>query len=130
MQDIINFILENLPRVILLSGTIVMLVIAVLLIIHGNRKDLKDQNIILGNITTPRIFLLDLGEGKVTYFNRGSFGERKNGLLPQFFQQFTAKEVDRLDKWVNALIDPKVKQVNFIKLMFLCEICVGHTLQF
>lgn len=77
MQDIINFILENLPRVILLSGTIVMLVIAVLLIIHGNRKDLKDQNIILGNITTPRIFLLDLGEGKVTYFNRGSFGERK-----------------------------------------------------
>lgn len=116
MQDIINFILENLPRVILLSGTIVMLVIAVLLIIHGNRKDLKDQNIILGNITTPRIFLLDLGEGKVTYFNRGSFGERKNGLLPQFFQQFTAKEVDRLDKWVNALIDPKSEASKFYKV--------------
>ena len=116
MQDIINFILENLPRVILLSGTIVMLVIAVLLIIHGNRKDLKDQNIILGNITTPRIFLLDLGEGKVTYFNRGSFGERKNGLLPQFFQQFTAKEVDRLDKWVNALIDPNSEASKFYKV--------------
>lgn len=116
MEDIINFILEHLAQVTLIGGTLVLILIAILLIIHGNRRDLQEHKNILGNITTPRIFLLDLGEGKVTYFSRGNFGERKSGLLPQFYQQFTAKEVDNLEAWVNSLVDPNGEASQYYKV--------------
>ena len=116
MQDFINFIVENIERVILAGVSLVLFITAIALIVHWNKKDIKEENNILGNITTPRIFVLDLGEGKVTYFNRGSYEERKHGLLPQFFQQFTAKEVDKLDQWINSLMDPDSGASHFYKV--------------
>lgn len=107
MSEIINYISEHYIPFALGFAGVVLLIVFIILVVRLNRKDIQDDSLIIGNLTTPRIFVLDFGEGEVTYFDRGGYTERKKGPMPQFFQQFTAKEVEELDHWVNSLLQQK-----------------------
>lgn len=107
MQNILDFMIDNVLLFLLGLLGIIFLVGLSILVHKMNRKDIKDDITIIGNLTTPRIFALDFIEGQVTYFDRGLYRDRKVGPIAQFYQQFTAKEVEELEQWVNKLLEPK-----------------------
>ncbi len=107
MNDIINFMKENTLLFTIGAAIVLFLILLFIIVIRLNKKDVKDDGIIIGNLTTPRIFVLDYLEEKVTYFDRGNYANRKKGPIPQFFEQFTAKEVEELDYWINRLLEKK-----------------------
>lgn len=104
MTKIWNFILENLFLFILGAASVLFIIILIIVVVEVNKRDKKEYDTILANITTPRIFVLDFSEKIVTYFNRGAYTERKIAPLSQFYHQFTAREVDDLEAWVNSLL--------------------------
>lgn len=107
MTHIINFIRTNLPFFIFTLSGVVIVFIIIFIVARTNRKDRREQGNILANLTTPRIFILNSSENLVTYFDRGQHEHRKTGSLNQFYHQFTAKSVEELEAWVNALMEPK-----------------------
>lgn len=119
MDQIINYIQENLILTIGI-GFIVLLFIIGIIVRQISKKDIREDGIIIGNLTTPRIFVLDINEEEVTYFDRGMYTTRKKGPLPQFFEQFTAKEVDALDQWIEQLMEPK----NGVSLSYKVDVFV------
>lgn len=107
MQNIFDFIVQNVELFLLGLIGIIFLVGLIVFVHKMNQKDIKDDTNIFANLTTPRIFALDFIEGQVTYFDRGLYNDRKIGPISQFYQQFTAKEVEELEKWINRLLEPK-----------------------
>ncbi|MFA5485463.1 MAG: hypothetical protein WC275_00010 [Bacilli bacterium] len=89
------------------AAIVLFLIVLFIMVLRLNKKDVKDDSIIIDNLTTPRIFVLDFLEEEVTYFDRGNYANRKKGPIPQFFEQFTAKEVEELDHWINRLLEKK-----------------------
>lgn len=113
----IQKLIEEQQRLLSFAGIIIgLLIVLTIIVIRLNKKDAKDNGIIMGNLTTPRIFVLDFTEGEVTYFDRGNYSNRKKGPIPQFFEQFTAKEVDELDQWVHRLLEPKTNAPSSYKV--------------
>ena len=107
MEQILSFIFKYLTEIIV-GGSVVFLIVIVIFVTNAiNNKDRREYSNIIANLTSPRVFVLDFGEGEVTYFNRGHYSERKSGALAQFYQQFTAREVDELEAWINTLLVPK-----------------------
>ncbi len=107
MNDIINFMKENTLLFTIGAAIVLFLIVLFIMVLRLNKKDVKDDSIIIDNLTTPRIFVLDFLEEEVTYFDRGNYANRKKGPIPQFFEQFTAKEVEELDHWINRLLEKK-----------------------
>ncbi|MFA7449509.1 MAG: hypothetical protein WCY90_01650 [Bacilli bacterium] len=89
------------------AAIVLFLIVLFIMVLRLNKKDVKDDSIIIDNLRTPRIFVLDFLEEEVTYFDRGNYANRKKGPIPQFFEQFTAKEVEELDHWINRLLEKK-----------------------
>ena len=107
MNQIINFIKAHNLLITIGTAIVIFLIALFIVVVRLNKIDVKDDGIIIGNLTKPRIFVLDYLEGEVTYFDRGNYADRKKGPIPQFFEQFTAKEVDELDHWINNLLVSK-----------------------
>jgi len=107
MNDIINFMKENTLLFTIGAAIVLFLIVLFIMVLRLNKKDVKDDSIIIDNLRTPRIFVLDFLEEEVTYFDRGNYANRKKGPIPQFFEQFTAKEVEELDHWINRLLEKK-----------------------
>lgn len=83
---------------------VVFIIVFTTLTLKSNRRYSELESDTYTSIATPRIFALNLKENSVIFFNRGSYNKRREGTLDLFYQQFSVREVDRLQKWINDIL--------------------------
>lgn len=68
------------------------------------------------NITTVRIFVLDLQQNRSSFFNRSNIRDRsKHGTLDYFYSQFHNNERKRMRDWIEALMRGDKGTANYIE---------------
>jgi EAL domain-containing protein (putative c-di-GMP-specific phosphodiesterase class I) len=69
---------------------------------HGDRKfrkDIKDQT------NTVRVYIIDIKNNTVRFFNRSNIREQRIISVTDFYNQFPNFERDKLIEWIGSLID-------------------------
>ncbi len=85
--------------------------VIVLIIIHS--KDRKFDVLLKDASNTIRIYILDLANDKVSYFNRSNLRKRYSIPLIDFYNHFQENEREDLISWVHDLIDKEKETSNF-----------------
>ncbi len=85
--------------------------VIVLIIIHS--KDRKFDVLLKDASNTIRIYILDLANDKVSYFNRSNLRKRYSIPLVDFYNHFQEDEREDLISWVHDLIDKEKETSNF-----------------
>lgn len=85
--------------------------VIVLIIIHS--KDRKFDVLLKDASNTIRIYILDLANDKVNYFNRSNLRKRYSIPLVEFYNHFQENEREDLISWVHDLIDKEKETSNF-----------------
>ncbi len=102
------FDFENIPELILFcvfgALFIVFLIVLISFFIsrHGDkkyRKDIKDQ------ANTVRVYIVDVKNNTVRFFNRSNIREQRLISVTDFYNQFPNFEREKLIEWVGSLID-------------------------
>lgn len=83
---------------------VVFVIVFIMVTVSSNRRYANLESETYTSITTPRIFALNLKENRVIFFNRGSYNKQRQGTLELFYQQFSAREIDRLQQWIHSIL--------------------------
>ena len=63
-----------------------------------------------------RIFVIDIANDKVRYFNSAHLRERKTTSITSFYNQFTSKERENLITWIGNLLEQNEDTPKFIEV--------------
>ena len=75
---------------------------------HG--KEIKELS------NSLRIFVIDVSNDQVRYFNSAHLRERKTTSITTFYNQFTSKEREKLINWIGNLLDEEEGAPKFMEL--------------
>ena len=100
----------NLPFLGLFFGGIALIVVLVItllfILITRQEKIFEDQ--LFYESTTITIFLIDVKQNKVTYFNKSDLKHRETSDLMSFYNRFHPNDVDEVKNWIFKICsDPK-----------------------
>ena len=77
---------------------------------EAHNKDIKDLS------NSLRIFVIDVPNDKVRYFNSAHLRDRKTTSITTFYNQFTSKERENLINWIGNLLDQNEDTPKFIEV--------------
>ena len=112
----VNSVIELI--MILVAGlAVVAAVIVIILFAVSNHRDENHDKEIRDLSNSLRIFVIDVQNDLVRYFNSAHLRERKTSSITAFYNQFTSKERENLINWVGNLLEnnpetPKFLEVN------------------
>ena len=112
----INSIVELIMLIVAAVAVLAAVLIIVLFAISNHRDENHDKEIRdLSN--SLRIFVIDVKNDTVRYFNSAHLRERKTSSITAFYNQFSSKERENLINWVGHLLEgddetPKFLEVN------------------
>ena len=100
----------NLPFLGLFFGGMALIVVLVItllfILITRQEKIFEDQ--LFYESTTITIFLIDVKQNKVTYFNKSDLKHRETSDLMSFYNRFHPNDVDEVKNWIFKICsDPK-----------------------
>lgn len=106
LEDSVTFVNSLLMGIV---GLFAILGIIGVIIVFGlmSRNQKKYRREIFDSSNTLRIYVLDITNDKVSYFNSSFLRNRKTCDISTFYNQFKAKERDKLISWIGDLIDNK-----------------------
>ena len=106
--DIIMFVVIGLA----LAGIITVTVLYALLRVRDeqHRREIKALS------NSLRIFVIDIANDKVRYFNSAHLRERKTTSITSFYNQFTSKERENLITWIGNLLEQNEDTPRFIEV--------------
>lgn len=84
-----------------------------IVLIINHSKDRKFDVLLKDASNTIRIYILDLANDKVNYFNRSNLRKRYSIPLVDFYNHFQENEREDLISWVHDLIDKEKETSNF-----------------
>lgn len=110
MRSMINFDFSNpiniLGMVVIASAIIALIVIFIMfLVLHFSQK--KFINDIENASNTLRIYVIDVKNDNVSYFNSSQLTARKSSSITSFYNQFESREREKLISWVGDLLENK-----------------------
>ena len=96
---------------------IVAAVIIIVLFAISNHRDENHNKEIRDLSNSLRIFVIDVQNDTVRYFNSAHLRERKTSSITSFYNQFSSRERENLINWVGHLLEndeatPKFLEVN------------------
>ena len=98
----INSIVELVMLIVAAVAVVAAVLIIVLFAISNHRDDNHDKEIRdLSN--SLRIFVIDVKNDTVRYFNSAHLRERKTSSMTAFYNQFSSKEREKLINWVEGV---------------------------
>ena len=112
-------LLENTEKLILFisaSSLILALIIIFLIYFISRGKDKKDRQLLINQANTIRIFVYDIKNNTVRYFNRSNLREQKVISVTDFYQQFPQSETDKLVNWIAALLDETKTTPDYLEI--------------
>lgn len=109
-------------RIAALIILIAFLVVAIFLFISysiSNRHETKHLDRVQDLSSSVRIFVLDLKNDTVKYFNRSSLKAIKTSSIIDFYNQFRVNERIKLINWIRSLLDADAKPNNYLEINVL-----------
>ena len=107
MDSLIEFLQEYPIFVGVLLSLIVLLSVLLLFYLITKKQDRKITTIMQESINTVRVFVVDFGNDRATYFNKRDFGKRQSGTLDIFFRQFELNAATEIEQWLENLLADK-----------------------
>ena len=91
------------------------IVIIILFAISKHRDENHDKEIRdLSN--SLRIFIVDVPNDAVRYFNSAHLRERKTSSITAFYNQFSSKERENLINWIGNLLDQSTNTPRYLEV--------------
>ncbi len=118
MYNLIVFFLKgfDLSTLLLALGITfasLILIALIIVIVFVYNKEYKFETLLKDSSNSIRIYILDLSNDKVTYFNRSDLRKRYSIPLVEFYNHFQEDEREDLISWVHDLIDKEKDPTNF-----------------
>lgn len=107
---------STLLTTILASIAGVVFVALVLLFFISNHNSKKHFNNIQNMSKTLRVYVVDVKNDKVSYFNSSFLKQRKTSSITTFYNQFRLKEREELINWIGELLEGDEKTTKFLEI--------------
>ena len=117
---------ENiLTMLIVLAAVIVLIVIFIMfLVLHFSQK--KFISDIENASNTLRIYVIDVKNDNVSYFNSSQLTSRKSSSITSFYNQFESREREKLISWVGDLLENKEETPKFLEIKVYIKVKKTH----
>ena len=109
--DIISIIMLGIAGFAIVGLVVVIVFYSVL-----NHKDEKHNKEISELSNSLRIFVIDIANDQVRYFNSAHLRDRKTTSITTFYNQFSSKERENLINWIGNLLEDNDETPRFIEL--------------
>lgn len=81
-----------------------------------NQIDINSKRSITRESNTIRIYIIDLKNNNVIYFNKSNIKEKNNITLSQFYLNFKEEDVDKLKNWIYSICIENRTMNDFIEV--------------
>ena len=109
--DIVSIIVLSIVGLALIA--IVAVIVFYSVLNHKEEKHYKE----IGDLSNSlRIFVIDIANDQVRYFNSAHLRERKTTSITTFYNQFASKERENLINWIGNLLEDNDETPRFIEL--------------
>ena len=109
--DIVSIIVLSIVGLALIA--IVAVIVFYSVLNHKEEKHYKE----IGDLSNSlRIFVIDIANEQVRYFNSAHLRERKTTSITTFYNQFASKERENLINWIGNLLEDNDETPRFIEL--------------
>ena len=98
------------------------LVFLVLTYIFSTRRDQSYDKRIKAESTTLRIYIIDVKNNKVTYFNRSDLKNKKEIDMTTFYSHFHINDVDKIKSWVYSICTDYKNADNYLE----ADVVINH----
>lgn len=119
------FNFNNTPFKSLFIVSITVICFAVFLIltyIFSSRRDQSYDRRIKAESTTLRIYIIDVKNNKVTYFNRSDLKNKKEIDMTTFYSHFHINDVDKIKSWVYSICTDYKNADNYLE----ADVVINH----
>ena len=119
------FNFRNVPFRSLFIATMIVLsfiVFLVLTYIFSSRRDQKYDKRIKAESTTLRIYIIDVKNNKVTYFNRSDLKSKREIDMTTFYSHFHINDVDKIKSWVYSICTDYKNADNYLE----ADVVINH----
>ena len=119
------FNFRNVPFRSLFIATMIVLsfiVFLVLTYIFSSRRDKKYDKRIKAESTTLRIYIIDVKNNKVTYFNRSDLKSKREIDMTTFYSHFHINDVDKIKSWVYSICTDYKNADNYLE----ADVVINH----
>ena len=97
-------------------------VFLVLTYIFSSRRDQRYDKRIKAESTTLRIYIIDVKNNKVTYFNRSDLTNKKEIDMTTFYSHFHINDVDKIKSWVYSICTDYKNADNYLE----ADVVINH----
>ena len=97
-------------------------VFLVLTYIFSSRRDQSYDRRIKAESTTLRIYIIDVKNNKVTYFNRSDLKDKKEIDMTAFYSHFHINDVDKIKSWVYSICTDYKNADNYLE----ADVVINH----
>ena len=108
--------ISELLMFVVMGLAIVAIIIVIVLYVVLRHRDDQHRREIKELSNSLRIFVIDVANDKVRYFNSAHLRERKTTSITSFYNQFTSKEREDLITWIGNLLDQTQETPRFIEV--------------
>ena len=113
-EAIIGFILACIAAIVLIVVFVTFLVL--------NHRQKKFANDIENASNTLRIYVIDVKNDNVSYFNSSQLKSRKSSTITSFYNQFDSREREKLISWVGDLLENKEDVQKFFEVKVFIKV--------
>ena len=115
----VSIIPDNLIELIMIVVAALALVAAIIVIVLfaiSNHRDENHDKEIRDLSNSLRIFIIDVPNDSVRYFNSAHLRERKTTSITAFYNQFSSRERENLINWIGNLLDSSTNTPKFLEV--------------
>lgn len=102
--------------IVSLIAIFLVLSISILVLILFLHQEKNHSTTLKDNSSSARIYVLDVKNDIVTYFNKSALKKMKKSSIVDFYNQFSANDRIGLVKWIGDLLNPKIKTNNYLEI--------------
>lgn len=110
---------ESLETMLVTFGVllcVVALLIGFIFYVVSRKKYKSYATKIVDSSNSLRVFVIDVKNDTVRYFNRSKLQKRRVSNMTEFYNQFPSNEREKLIDWIGDLLDPEKNAPNYLEI--------------
>ena len=111
INSIAEFVMLCVGAFALLAGILIIVLFAI-----SNHRDENHNKEIRDLSNSLRIFIIDVPNDTVKYFNSAHLRERKTSSITSFYNQYSSKERENLINWIGHLLENDEETPRFLEV--------------
>lgn len=116
MRTLLDASTESLLVTIGIVACVAALITGVIFYFAGKRSYRLYTTKIVDSSNSLRVFVIDVKNDSVRYFNRSKLKKRRFSSMTDFYNQFPSNEREKLIDWIGDLIDPDKTVPNYLEI--------------